>query len=166
MAKDNSFDIVSEVDMQEVDNAVQQASREVAQRYDLKDTKSQITLDKHGATITIVAPDDFVLKSVKDVLASKLIARKIDLKAIQWPEKPEAAAGSTVRLAGGIVAGIPTETTRAINKAIKDRKFKVKVTIEGDKLRVSGAKRDELQEVIAFVKGEDFGIPLQFSNYR
>jgi uncharacterized protein YajQ (UPF0234 family) len=166
MAKDNSFDIVSEVDMQEVDNAVQQASREVSQRYDLKDTKSQIVLDKHGSTITVTAPDDFVLKSVKDVLASKLIARKIDLKAIQWPEKPDAASGMTVRLAGTIVAGIPTETTKAINKAIREQKHKVKVTIEGDKLRVSSPKRDELQEVIAFVKGEDFGIPLQFTNYR
>jgi uncharacterized protein YajQ (UPF0234 family) len=166
MAKDNSFDIVSEVDMQEVDNAVQQASREISQRYDLKDTKSEITLDKHGATITIAAPDDFVLKAVKDVLASKLIARKIDLKAVSWPEKPEAASGMTVRLAGSIVAGIPTETAKEINKAIRDQKYKVKVTIEGDKLRVSAPKRDELQEVIAFVKGEDFGIPLQFTNYR
>ncbi len=166
MAKDNSFDIVSEVDMQEVDNAVQQADRELAQRYDLKDTKSSITLDKQGATITVAAPDDFVLRSVRDVLASKLIARKIDLKAVRWPEKAEAAAGSTVRIVGTIVAGIPTETTKVINKAIKDQKFKVKVTIEGDKLRVSGPKRDDLQQVIAFVKGEDFDIPLQFTNYR
>jgi uncharacterized protein YajQ (UPF0234 family) len=165
MAKDNSFDIVSEVDMQEVDNAVQQAVKEVGQRYDLKDTKSTITLDKSGGAITVAAPDDFVLASVKDILASKLISRKIDLKAVQWG-KSEAAAGSTVRLVGDIIAGIPTDTTRAINKAIKDQKYKVKVTIEGEKLRVSGPKRDDLQLVMTFVKGEDFGIPLQFTNYR
>jgi uncharacterized protein YajQ (UPF0234 family) len=165
MAKDNSFDIVSEVDMQEVDNAVQQAVKEVGQRYDLKDTKSTISLDKSGGAITVAAPDDFVLASVKDVLASKLISRKIDLKAVQWG-KVEPAAGNTARLVGDIVAGIPTETTRSINKAIKDQKFKVKVTIEGDKLRVSGPKRDDLQLVMTFVKGEDFGIPLQFTNYR
>jgi hypothetical protein len=165
MAKDNSFDIVSEVDMQEVDNAVQQAVKEVGQRYDLKDTKSTIALDKSGSTITVAAPDDFVITSVKDVLASRLISRKIDLKAIQWG-KAEPAAGGTARLVGTIVAGIPTETTRAINKAIKDQKYKVKVTIEGDKLRVSGPKRDDLQIVMTFVKGEDFGIPLQFTNYR
>ena len=165
MAKDNSFDIVSEVDMQEVDNAVHQAGKEIAQRYDLKDTKSTITLDKGGATITIAAPDDFVMRSVRDVLSTKIVGRKIDLAAIQWGNV-EPAAGSTVRVIGTIVAGIPQETSRAINKAIRDRKFKVKVTIEGDKLRVSGPKRDSLQEVIAFVKDEDFGIPLQFTNYR
>jgi cyclic-di-GMP-binding protein len=165
MAKDSSFDIVSEVDLQEVDNAVQQASKEIAQRYDLKDTKSSITLDKHNSTITIAAPDEFVEKSVRDVLASKLISRKIELKAVDWG-KVEAAGGNTVRVVGTIVAGIPVETAREINKAIRDNKWKVKVTIEGDKLRVSAPKRDDLQTVIAFVKGEDFGIPLQFTNYR
>lgn len=165
MAKDNSFDIVSEVDMQEVDNAVQQAIKEIAQRYDLKGTNSSISLDKAGAAITLAAPDEFVMKSVKDVLASKLIARKIDLKALDWG-KVEPAAGNTARQVGTVIAGIPTDTTRAINKAIKDKKYKVKVTIEGDKLRVSGPKRDDLQEVMAFVRGEDFGIPLQFTNYR
>ena len=165
MAKDNSFDIVSEVDLQEVDNAVQQASKEISQRYDLKDTQSAITLDKHNSTITIAAPDDFVQKSVRDVLSSKLVSRKIDLKAVSWGNV-ETAGGGTVRVVGSIVAGIPVETAREINKAIRDNKWKVKVTIEGDKLRVSSPKRDELQEVIAFVKGEDFGIPLQFTNYR
>ena len=165
MAKDNSFDIVSEVDLQEVDNAVQQASKEIAQRYDLKDTKSTITLDKQNSTITIAAPDDFVEKQVRDVLASKLISRKIDLKAITWG-KAETASGGSVRVVGTIVAGIPTETAKEINKAIRDNKWKVKVTIEGDKLRVSAPKRDDLQTVIAFVKDADFGIPLQFTNYR
>ena len=165
MAKDNSFDIVSEVDLQEVDNAVQQASKEVSQRYDLKDTKSSITFDKANSTITIAAPDDFVEKSVRDVLASKLVSRKIDLKAVDWG-KSETASGGTVRVVGSIVAGIPVETAKKINQAIRDNKWKVKVTIEGDKLRVSAPKRDDLQTVIAFVKGEDFGIPLQFNNYR
>jgi uncharacterized protein YajQ (UPF0234 family) len=165
MAKDNSFDIVSEVDLQEVDNAVQQASKEIAQRYDLKDTKSSVGLDKANSTITITAPDDFVEKSVRDVLASKLISRKIDLKAITWG-KSETASGGTVRVVGSIVAGIPVETAKKINQAIRDNKWKVKVTIEGEKIRVSAPKRDDLQTVITFVKGEDFGIPLQFNNYR
>jgi uncharacterized protein YajQ (UPF0234 family) len=165
MAKDSSFDIVSEVDMQEVDNAVQQAVREVGQRYDLKDTGATITLDKNGSTITIAAPDDFIDKQVRDVLSNKLIARKIDLKAVQWA-KPEQASGGSVRVVGTIVAGIATETGKAINKAIRDEKFKVKVTIEGDKLRVSGPKKDDLQAVMAFVREQDFGIPLQFNNYR
>ena len=165
MAKDNSFDIVSEVDLQEVDNAVQQASKEIAQRYDLKDTKSSITLDKTNSTITIAAPDDFVEKSVRDVLASKLISRKIDLKAITWG-KSETASGGTVRVVGTIVAGIPIETAKKINQAIRDNKWKVKVAIEGEKIRVSAPKRDDLQTVIAFVKGEDFGIPLQVNIYR
>jgi uncharacterized protein YajQ (UPF0234 family) len=165
MAKDNSFDIVSQVDLQEIDNAVGQASREVAQRYDLKGTGSKVMLDKGDSTLTVTAPDDFVAKQVIDVLQTKLVSRKVDLKAVGWGGS-ERAAGDTVRVVGTIVNGIDTEIARDINKAIKAEKFKVKVQIEGDKLRVSGPKRDVLQEVIAFVKDMDLDIPVQFVNYR
>jgi hypothetical protein len=165
MAKDQSFDVVSQVDMQEVDNAIQQSSKELVQRYDLKDTGSKIALDKAASTITLSAPSDFILNQVKDVLATKLIRRQIDLKAVSWG-RIEPAAGATVRSVGAIVNGIEAELARRINKEIRDEKFKVKVQIEGDKLRVSGSSRDELQAVIAFVKEHDYGIPLQFVNYR
>jgi cyclic-di-GMP-binding protein len=165
MAKDSSFDIVSQVDMQEVDNAVQQAAKELTQRYDLKDTKSTITLDKGGSTITVSAPDDFVMRQVVDVLNTKLVRREIDLKAMDW-NKPETASGGSVRMVGKIVNGIEADLARKINKEIRDQKFKVKVQIEGDQLRVFSASRDELQNVIAFVKQQDYGIPLQFTNRR
>lgn len=165
MAKDQSFDVVSQVDMQEVDNAVQQATKELVQRYDLKDTGSTITLDKTAATITIAAPSDFVSTQVIDVLNTKLVRRDIDLKAISWGAV-EMAAGSTVRITGKIVNGIEMELAKKINKDIRDEKFKVKVQIEGDKLRVSSASRDALQDVIAFLRQGEYGIPLQFTNYR
>jgi uncharacterized protein YajQ (UPF0234 family) len=165
MAKDNSFDIVSQVDMQEVDNAVQQAAKEIAQRYDLKGTGSSITLDKAGATMTVAAPDDFIMRQVIDVLNTKLIRREIDLKALAW-NKPEAASGGSLRMVGKIVNGIEADLARKINKEIRDKKYKVKVQIEGDQLRVFSASRDELQNVIAFVKEQDYGIPLQFTNRR
>ncbi|MDO5359077.1 YajQ family cyclic di-GMP-binding protein [Slackia faecicanis] len=165
MAKESSFDVVSTVDMQEVDNAFGQAKRELAQRYDLKDSGAEITLDKGGRKITVAAPADFVAKQVIDVLASKLIRRGIDLNSVKWGE-PVAAAGQSVRQTGEIVEGIDKETASKINKDIKAQKLKVKVTIEGDKLRVSSASRDALQEVIAFLKGNDYGQPLQYVNYR
>ncbi|MGB4592322.1 MAG: YajQ family cyclic di-GMP-binding protein [Coriobacteriia bacterium] len=165
MAKEQSFDVVSQVDMQEVDNAVQQAAKELVQRYDLKDTHSTIDLDKHGATVTVTAPSDFVFKQVKDVLDTKLVRRQIDLKALSWG-KIETAAGGTVRCAATIVNGIDIEIARKINKDVRDEKYKVKVQIEGDKVRVFSASRDELQAVIAFLKAADYGIPLQFTNYR
>lgn len=165
MAKESSFDVVSTVDMQEVDNAFQQAKKELAQRYDLKDSGAEITLDKANKTMTVAAPADFVAKQVIDVIASKIIRRGIDLGAIKWAD-PEAAAGQSVRQKGAIVEGIDKETASKINKDIKAEKFKVKVQIEGDKLRVSSASRDALQEVIAFLKEKDYGQPLQYVNYR
>jgi len=165
MAKDQSFDVVSQVDMQEVDNAVQQASKEVVQRYDLKDTGSTITFDRTAATLTISSPNDFVLGQVKDVLATRLVRRGLDLKAVGWG-KIEAASGGTSRVTGTIVHGIEADIARRINKDVRDRKFKVKVQIEGDQLRVFSPSRDELQQVIAFIKEQDYGIPLQFTNYR
>ncbi|MBN1192266.1 MAG: YajQ family cyclic di-GMP-binding protein [Coriobacteriia bacterium] len=165
MAKEQSFDVVSQVDMQEVDNAVQQAVKELLQRYDLKDSGSTISLDRTAAAITISAPSDFVLGQVKDVLSTKLVRRNIDLQAILWG-KIEAASGGSSRTVGTIVNGIEAEIARKINKEIRDEKFKAKVQIEGDKLRVFSASRDELQSVIGFLKERDYGIPLQFVNYR
>lgn len=165
MAKEQSFDVVSQVDMQEVDNAVQQASKELTQRYDLKDSGATITFDRAGSTITLAAPSDFVLGQVRDVLASKLVRRTIDLKAVSWG-KIEAASGGASRQTGTIVNGIDAEIARKINKEVRDEKFKVKVQIEGDKVRVFSASRDELQAVIGFLKERDYGIPLQFTNYR
>ena len=165
MAKDESFDIVSEVEMQEVDNAVQQAERQITQRFDLKDTKSEITLDKHAATITVKAPSDFVARQVIDVLGSAVVKRGIDLKALTWGT-PEAASGGSVRMTATIVNGIEETLAKRINKDIRDEKFKAKVQIEGEKLRVFSPSRDELQKVIAFVKDKDYGIPLQFTNRR
>lgn len=165
MAKESSFDVVSTVDMQEVDNAYMQAKKELKQRYDLKDTDSDIALDKTKRTLTVSAPSDFVAKQVIDILPSKLIKRGIDLGALQWG-KVEAASGGNVRQTATIVEGIDRDTAGKINKDIKAQKFKVKVQIEGDKLRVSSASIDTLQEVIAFLKGNDYGQPLQFVNYR
>ena len=165
MAKDSSFDIVSSVDLQEVDNAVQQAAREVAQRYDLKNTGSRVEFDRDGPAITVTAPDEFTARQVVDVLGSKLVSRKIDLKAVPWGGFESAARGTT-RITAQIVDGIESDIARAINKDIRAEKYKVKVQIEGDKLRVAGPKKDVLQEVIAFVKSKDYGIPLQFRNYR
>ncbi len=165
MAKEESFDIVSQVDMQEVDNAVQQAVKEIAQRYDLKDTGSKLTLDKSAATITVTAPSEFVAGQLIDMLGSKLFKRSIDLKALTWG-KAETASGGTVRQVASIVNGIEMDLARRINKEIREEKFKAKVQIEGDKLRVFSSSRDELQSVIGFVKQQDYGIPLQFTNRR
>ena len=165
MAKESSFDVVSTVDMQEVDNAYQQAKKEISQRYDLKDSGAEITFDKAKQTITVAAPADFVAKQVIDVIGSKLIRRGIDLAAVKWGD-PQPAAGQSVRCAATIVDGIDKVTAGKINKDIKAQKLKCKVQIEGDKLRVSSASRDTLQEVIAFLKGQDYGQPLQYVNYR
>jgi uncharacterized protein YajQ (UPF0234 family) len=166
MAKDNSFDVVSEVDMQEVDNAWQQARKELVQRYDLKDSGATLELDKGAGVFTLSAPSEFVASQVKDVLNTKLVHRKIDLKALNWSE-PQAASGMTIKITGKVVAGIDKDTAGRINKDIKALKLKnAKVQIEGDKLRVFSAKRDVLQEIIAFLKEQDYGQPLQYTNYR
>lgn len=165
MAKESSFDVVSTVDMQEIDNAFQQARKELSQRYDLKGSGAEIALDKAKKTFTVSAPADFVAKQVIDVLGSKLIRRGIELSAVKWGD-PQPAAGQSVRQVATIVEGIDRDTASAISKDIRGTKLKAKVTIEGDKLRVSSASRDTLQEVIAFLKEKDYGQPLQYVNYR
>lgn len=165
MAKESSFDIVSTVDLQEVDNAYQQAKKEITQRYDLKGSGATLAFDKAGKTLTVKAPSDFVAGQVIDILSSKLVRRKIDLTAIKWGN-PVASAGQSVTRTGSIIEGIDRDTASTINKDIKAKKFKVKVTIEGDRLRVSSTSKDELQEVIAFLRESDYGQPLQYVNYR
>ncbi|WP_102337471.1 YajQ family cyclic di-GMP-binding protein [Collinsella provencensis] len=165
MAKDSSFDVVSEVNMQEVDNAFQQTTRELAQRYDLKGSGASIELSKGDKLFTLNAPADFVARQVIDILNTKLIKRGVDIKVIKWGD-PIAASGGSVRLLGSIVEGIDQATAKKINKDIKDQKLKVKVTIEADKLRVSSASKDALQQVIGFLRDQDYGQPLQFTNYR
>lgn len=165
MAKDSSFDVVSQVDLQEVDNAYQQAVREISQRYDLKDSGATLEFAKAERTLTIQAPADFVVRQVTDILNSKLVKRGLDLKAVHW-DAPEAASGGSVRVKGHLVEGIDQPTAKKINKDIKALKLKCKVVIESDKLRVSSASKDTLQEVIAFLRDQDYGQPLQFTNYR
>ena len=165
MAKESSFDVVSTVDMQEIDNAYQQAKKELTQRYDLKGSGAELSLDKQKKTITVAAPADFVARQVIDIMGSKLIKRGIDLAAVKWGD-PQAATGQSVRQTATIVEGIDKETAGKINKDIKDQKLKVKVTIEADKLRVSSASKDALQSVIQFLRDQDYGQPLQFTNYR
>lgn len=165
MAKESSFDVVSVVDMQEVDNACQQASRELSQRYDLKGAGATLELSKKEGTLKISAPSEFVAGQVRDILATKLTRRGIDLAAVRWSE-PQAAGGMTVRQAGTVVQGIDQDTAKKIAKDVRDLKVKAKATVEGDKLRVSSASRDVLQSVIAALKERDYGQPLQFVNYR
>lgn len=161
---ENSFDIVSKVDLQEVTNAIQQALKEVHTRYDLKDSKSNIELEGKEA-IVLSSADEFKLKAVNDVLQGKLVKRGVPLKALTYG-KIEDAAGSTVRQRITMQQGIPTEKAREIVKAIKDSKKKVQAAIQGDLVRVSGKDRDTLQEIMAVLRNRDFGIDMQFTNYR
>ena len=165
MAKESSFDVVSSVDMQEIDNAFQQSKKELAQRYDLKGSGASIELDKGAGKLTVNAPSDFVANQVIDIIGSKLVKRGVELGSVSWGKPTSASGGNVIRI-GEIIEGIDRDTSSRINKDIKARKFKVKVTIEGDHLRVSSASRDTLQEVIAFLKEQDYGQPLQYTNYR
>lgn len=162
---DNSFDIVSEISMPEVLNAMQQALKEVQQRYDLKDSKSNIELNEKDKKLVLTSADEFKLTAVTEVLQGKLVKRKVPLKAFTYG-KVEPAAGSTVRQEVALQVGIPIEKAREIVKFIKDSKKKVQASINGDLVRVSGKDRDTLQEVIAALRGHDFGIDTQFTNYR
>ena len=165
MAKESSFDVVSTVDVQEVDNAFQQAKKELSQRYDLKDSGASISFDKQGKSITVKAPSDFVAGQVTDIIGTKLVKRGIDMGAVKWGAS-QPSAGQSVTKTANLVDGIDKDVSGKINKDIKAQKLKVKVQIEGDKLRVSSASRDTLQEVIAFLKNQDYGQPLQYVNYR
>ncbi len=163
MAAENSFDVACKLDMQEVTNAIDQTRREVETRYDLKGTRSEIALDK--MVITVTAPDDMKLRAVVDILQSKLHRRGVDLKALTLGEA-EAAAGGARRLAITLQDGVPIDKAREIVRLVKDAKLKVQASIQEKQVRVSGKNRDDLQAVIALLKGKDLGIALQFINYR
>jgi len=162
---DNSFDVVSIVDMPEVLNAVQQASKEILTRFDLKNSKSEIQLNEKDKKIVVTSVDDFKLKAVVDVLQQKLVKRKVPLKNFVYnPIQP--ALGSTVRQEVTIQSGLAIEKSKDIVRTIKDSKIKVQASIQGDLVRVSGKSRDLLQEVIQLLRQSDFGVDLQFTNYR
>ena len=165
MAKECSFDVVSQVNAQEIDNAFQQTKKELLQRYDLKGSGSSIEYAKGDGTVIIVAPSDFMIDQVLDIFNTKLIRRQIDIKSLKWGKSIPSAKGNVTRVAT-IIQGIDQDLCRTINKDIKAEKFKAKVTIEQDKLRVSSASKDELQKVIGFLREKDYGQPLQYINYR
>lgn len=163
MAKDASFDIVSVVNMQEVDNAVNQTNKEISQRYDFKNSKSQVT--KEGEELKVLADDDYKLRSVIDILQSKLIRRQVSIKNLEYG-KVEEASGAMARQIIKVKQGIETELAKKIVKDIKNSKLKVQAQIMNDQIRVSGKNRDDLQAVIALLKQQDYNIELQFTNYR
>ena len=165
MAKDSSFDVVSQVDVPEVVNAIHQAQKEMEQRFDFRGSKSSIEFDEKAGTITLVSDDDFKLKNVIDILEGKLSKRGVSLRALDYG-KAEPAAQGTVRQVATLRQGIPQEKAKEITRVIRDAKIKVQATVQGDQVRVAGAKKDDLQAVIALLKGHDFGLDLQFINYR
>jgi uncharacterized protein YajQ (UPF0234 family) len=164
MAGDNSFDIVSKVDLQEVRNAVDQALKEIKTRFDLKDSKSSIEIEGTEA-IQLASADEYKLEAVKEILQQKMVKRGISLKALTW-DKIEQATGSSVRQKVSLQQGIPSEKAKDIVKVVKDSKKKAQASIQGDTVRVSSKDRDTLQEIIALLRGHDFGIDMQFTNYR
>lgn len=166
MAASNSFDITTGVDLQEVDNAVNQARKEIEQRYDFKGSRCAIDFDRGQATLTLTADDDFRMRALVDVLTQRLVRRKVPVKNVTLgPSQP--AAGDTVRCLVTLTQGISVDVARAIVKAVKDQGFKkVQAAIQGDQIRVTAPSRDELQRVIAFLRQQDFGVELTFGNYR
>ncbi|MBN2204813.1 MAG: YajQ family cyclic di-GMP-binding protein [Thermoleophilia bacterium] len=163
MAAESSFDVVSQVDMNEVRNAVQMTQKELASRFDFKGSVSKVTLEEHS--LVLVSDDEGKLKSVIDVLEEKLVRRKVPLKALQY-EKVESALGGTVRQTVTLAAGIPEEKAKAMNKLIRKEFKRVRVVIQGDSLRVYAKSKDDLQAVMSLLRDQDFGQPLQFVNYR
>lgn len=165
MSKENSFDIVSVIEMQEVVNAVNQAMMEIRQRFDFKGSKSDIKLEEKDKKIVLISDDEYKMKSVIDILQTKLVKRSVSLKALKY-DKVEPATGGTVRQIITLQQGIPVEKAKEIVKIIKDTKLKVQAQIQSDQVRVAGKSRDDLQSVISLLRGKDLGIDLQFINYR
>lgn len=160
-----SFDVVSRVDLQEVSNAIQQAMKEIKQRFDFRGSKSNLELDQANSLITITSDDEYKLKNVVDILEGKFIKRKVPIKAISYG-KIEDAAGSTVRQLATLQQGIPTEKGKEIVKIVKNSKLKVQSEIQKDQLRIRAKKKDDLQSVITLLKEKDLGIHVEFVNYR
>src|SRR5258707_1041781 len=162
---ENTFDVVSKIEMPEVVNSIQQAMKEILTRFDLKNSKSDIQLNEKELKVTLASADEFKLKAVIDILEQKLVKRKVPMKNLVYgPIIP--AAGSSVRQEITLQQGIPIEKAREVVKLIKDSKKKVQASINADVVRVSGKDRDTLQEVMALIRGHDFGIDIQFANYR
>lgn len=162
---DNSFDVVSKIDLAEVNNAIQQTRKEIATRFDLKNSHSNVELNEKDSKILLASQDEFKLKAVVEVLEQKLVKRKVPLKGLTYGTVTP-AAGSTVRQEISLQQGIPIEKAREIVKKIKESKLKAQVSIQGDFVRVSGRDRDVLQNVIQLLRNADFGIDMQFTNYR
>jgi cyclic-di-GMP-binding protein len=160
-----SFDIVSEVDLQEMDNAVNQANKELAQRYDFKNSKASIAYDRKEKKITLIADDDFKLRALTDILTTRAAKRGISLKSLKFND-PEKAFGGTLRQLVEICMGIEKEKAKELTGIIKGLGLKVQASIEGEKIKVSAPKKDDLQVVIAHLRGLDFPVPLSFNNYR
>ena len=165
MAADNSFDVVSKVDIQEVKNAMDQAIKELRTRFDLKDSRSEIKLLEGDEAIELASSDDYKLKAVTEILQQKFVKRGVSLKALEYG-KVEQATGSSVRQKITLQQGIPGDKAKEIVKLIKESKKKIQASIQGDTVRITGKDRDTLQEAIALLKGHDFGIDMQFTNYR
>ncbi|MDX2268853.1 MAG: YajQ family cyclic di-GMP-binding protein [Bryobacter sp.] len=165
MASDNSFDVVSKLEMPEVVNAIQQALKEVGTRFDLKDSKSDIELNEKDLKMVLRSSDEFKLNAVNDILQSKLLKRGVPIRNLEYGTI-ETASGSTVRQEVKLQQGLTTEKAKEVVKLIKDSKKKVNASIMGDYVRIAGKDRDTLQEVIALLRGHDFGVDLQFTNYR
>ena len=163
MAQENSFDIVSKVDIQEARNAIDQAIKEIRQRFDLKDSHSEVTLE--GNEIKLASANEYKLEAVKDILAQKLVKRGVSLKNLTYG-KVEAAMGQSVRQKISLQQGIPVEKAKEIVRLVKDSKKKAQASIQGDSVRITSKDRDELQAIIAMLRGKDMGLELQFTNYR
>jgi uncharacterized protein YajQ (UPF0234 family) len=164
MAAENSFDVVSKVELQEVKNAIEQASKEVHARFDLKDSKSRIELEGTD-TIQLASQDEYKLEAVKEILSQKLVKRGVSLKNLEF-EKLEPAANSSVRQKIKLVQGIPSDKAKIIVAAVKDSKKKAQASIQGDTVRIVSKDRDTLQEVMALLRAKDLGVELQFTNFR
>jgi uncharacterized protein YajQ (UPF0234 family) len=165
MAQELSFDVVSRVELQEVSNAVQQASKEISTRFDFRGSKSRIDWNEKDLALTLTSDDEGKLKSVRDILETRLVKRGVAVKSLDY-QKVEPAAMGTVRQVAKIQQGIDSDRSREIVKAIKDQKIKVQAAIQGDQVRISGRSKDDLQAAMALLRGRDFGVPLQFTNYR
>lgn len=164
MAQDNSFDVVSKVDIQEVRNAIDQAIKEIRQRFDLKDTHSEVSLEGNE-NIQLSSANEYKLEAVKDILSQKLVKRGVSLKNLTY-DKVEPAAGQRVRQKISLQQGIPVEKAKEIVRLVKDSKKKAQASIQGDSVRISSKDRDVLQEIIAMLRAKDLGLELQFTNYR
>jgi uncharacterized protein YajQ (UPF0234 family) len=164
MAQDNSFDIVSKVDIQEVRNAIDQALKEIRQRFDLKDSHSEVALEGNDA-IQLASDGEYHLEAVKEILGQKLVKRGISLKNLTYG-KLEPAAGKSVRQKISLQQGIPTDKAKEIVRLVKDSKKKAQASIQGDMVRISSKDRDVLQAIIALLRGKEMGLDLQFTNYR